>query len=155
MTKSESLWRPWFAAVGAAEALEQSLTDLRLNREATIESARSALMHVDQRREALLLLGCLGTDLTAELTDSLLRVALSDRDTVRVRNLLGRLPRKENTELVPNAVWQLLDKVDDGDAYRRMAELLHHLGLDEALRDLCARARESIDPDIREVAEAF
>ncbi|MEV5988676.1 hypothetical protein AB0L85_27320 [Streptomyces sp. NPDC052051] len=36
-----------------------------------------------------------------------------------------------------------------------MAELLDHLGLDAALRDLCVQARDSIDEEMRKVAEDF
>jgi hypothetical protein len=43
----------------------------------------------------------------------------------------------------------------DYDVYRRLAELLSHLGLHEALQELRRRAAASNDPDIREVAEDF
>jgi len=43
----------------------------------------------------------------------------------------------------------------DDEEFRRMAELLHHLGLQAELADLLAIAKESDDSDIREVAADF
>ncbi|GAA2288406.1 hypothetical protein GCM10010402_52990 [Actinomadura luteofluorescens] len=68
---------------------------------------------------------------------------------------MGRLTWSEAKEIVPPAVWRLLDDAGDGDDFRRMAELLDHLGLYEALQELCARAGVSTDDDVREVAEDF
>ncbi len=48
-----------------------------------------------------------------------------------------------------------LEATPDDDAYRRIAELFQHLGLQEPLAALCRRAAASNDPDIREVAEDF
>ncbi|MCN9241349.1 hypothetical protein NGF19_11200 [Streptomyces sp. RY43-2] len=51
---------------------------------------------------------------------------------------------------------KLPDEAAEGDDYRCMAELLDHLGLDAALRDLCVRARDdSVDEGIRKAAEDF
>jgi hypothetical protein len=36
-----------------------------------------------------------------------------------------------------------------------MAELLDHLGLRKALKQLCSKAQGSDDPDVREVADSF
>ncbi|MEV5707997.1 hypothetical protein [Actinoallomurus sp. NPDC052274] len=114
-----------------------------------------ALKTFETRDEALLLLETLGTDITEALVPPLLRAALRVRDTLLVRQLLGRLPNSAAEAAVPLAVRKLLDEAAEGDDYRRMAELLDHLGLDAALRDLCVRARDSIDEEIREVAEDF
>lgn len=158
MSESRAFLDSLSAALKIAEDLDRSLidvrADLRTNREETLADLRKALMGVE-RREAFILLGCLNTDITIELVDRLLVVALSLADTLRVRNLLGRLPDDELKKVVPNAVWRFLGSRDEGDAYRRMAELLEHLGLKEDLQDLCVRARDSIDPDIREVAEDY
>lgn len=87
--------------------------------------------------------------------DDLLGQALRVRYTLLIRNLLGRLAWSEAKEIVPPAVWRLLEIEDEADGYRRMAELLDHLGLHEALQELCARAGESLDEEVREVAEDF
>ncbi|MGW2310501.1 hypothetical protein [Actinomadura luteofluorescens] len=105
--------------------------------------------------EAILLLETLSTEQTRALIDVLLNHALRVRHTLLIRNLLGRLAWSEAKEIVPPAVWRLLDDAGDGDDFRRMAELLDHLGLYEALQELCARAGVSTDDDVREVAEDF
>jgi hypothetical protein len=51
--------------------------------------------------------------------------------------------------------WKWVEITLDYDVYRRLAELLSHLGLHEALQELRRRAAASNDPDIREVAEDF
>ncbi|WP_433253011.1 hypothetical protein [Actinomadura nitritigenes] len=138
-------------ALAAADRLNRALSPLRIDREGTQEQLRSALRRPEQAVRAILL-ETLGTAPTKALVDDLLVLALQVRHTVLIRNLLGRLPWREAKEIVPPAVRRLLDDADDSDDYRRMAELLYHLGLDEALQELCARAEDSIDPDVREVA---
>ena len=145
----------WNTAVQAVESLASMLTPLQLKREQTLVLAREGLAHVSTRREALLILGLFDEEFTEPLIDELLAVALSDRDVVRVRGLLGKLSRAEAQSTVPAAVSRLLTREEDGYAYRRMAEMLDYLGLEPALRELCDRARDSLDEDVREVAEEF
>ncbi|MFB8088498.1 hypothetical protein [Streptomyces sp. NPDC055992] len=142
-------------ALAAADRLNRALGPLRIDREGAQEQLRSALRRPEQAIRAILLLETLGTTPTKALVDDLLELALQVRHTMLIRNLLGRLPWREAKEIVPPAVRRLLDDADDSDDYRRMAELLYHLGLDEALQELCARAEDSIDPDVREVAADF
>ncbi|WP_433136878.1 hypothetical protein ACQPZ8_32755 [Actinomadura nitritigenes] len=142
-------------ALAAADRLNRALSPLRIDREGTQEQLRSALRRPEEAVRAILLLETLGTAPTKALVDDLLVVALQERRTMLIRKLLGRLPWREAKEIVPPAVRRLLDDADDSDDYRRMAELLYHLGLDEALQELCARAEDSIDPDVREVAADF
>lgn len=148
-------WQSWMDAASAAESLEGLLTPLRRDEEATLGSAKKALADFDCRREALLVVGLLDASFTVGLIGELLTVSLSDRDVVRVRNLLGRLPRSEVESIIPPAVFKLLEKEEDGYAYRRMAELLDYMGLNSALGALCMRARDSIDEEVREVAQDF
>ncbi|WP_406458102.1 hypothetical protein OG782_35245 [Streptomyces sp. NBC_00876] len=155
MSDQTNEWQNWLNAASAAEVFEQSLPELRMDRAATLSAARRALANVETRREALFIIGSLSTDFTSPLVDDLLDIALSDRDTLRVRNLLGRLPHAEAGDIIPEAVGRLLHKEDDGYAYRRMAELLHHLGLAVALQTLCEQARDHIDAEVREVDQDF
>jgi hypothetical protein len=155
VSSTEPTWEPFSHALAAADSLNRSLVLLRQDREATVRALREALKTFETRDEALLLLAALGTGITEALVSPLLRTALRVRDTLRVRQLLGRLPHSAAEAAVPPAVRKLLDEAPESDNYRRMAELLDHLGLDSALRDLCVRARESIDEEIREVAEDF
>ncbi|MGP3991652.1 hypothetical protein [Streptomyces sp. 3N207] len=148
-------WEPFSAALAAADALDRSLVPLRQDRESTSRALGEALKRLDTRDDALLLLATLDTDITEALLVPLLRAALRVRDTLTVRHLLGRLPRSTAEAAVPSAVWALLDETEDGDDYRRMAEMLDHLGLDTALRDLTVRAHESTDEEVREVAADF
>lgn len=142
-------------ALEAAGHLNRALGPLRIDRDGTKSRLRAALRQPEQEVEAILLLETLSTEQTRALIDVLLNHALRVRHTLLIRNLLGRLTWSEAKEIVPPAVWRLLDDAGDGDDFRRMAELLDHLGLYEALQELCARAGVSTDDDVREVAEDF
>jgi hypothetical protein len=119
------------------------------------EQLRTALSGGGDRREALFLMGFLELEHTRELVPELVEAALSHRDALEARRALGALDAADAAELVPPAVRTLLEEEPDDDAFRRMAELLDHLGLEQALAELCETAAASEDPDIREVAEDF
>ncbi|MGH6653974.1 MAG: hypothetical protein ACRDVE_02080 [Actinocrinis sp.] len=116
---------------------------------------RAALTSGDDRRDALFLLGLLDLDYTRDLVPELVGAALSHRDAGEARRALGALEADTAGELVPPAVRALLEAQPDDDAFRRMAELLDHLGLEDALAELCEAAAASEDPDIQEVAQDF
>ncbi len=97
----------------------------------------------------MLMLGLLETDYSAALVDRLVSASLSHRNALRVRQVLGRLPHDQAKRIVPPAVWRQLQETGDYDAYRRMAELLSHLGLRGALRQLSAQALKNSDPTSR------
>lgn len=145
----------WSAALAAARSLSVSAVGLRSNREPVLNLIRTALRGVSDRIEALTLLGYLDSDFTLEVLPELVQVALSHRDALRVRQVLGRLSYDEAESEVPPAVWSLLAITNDDDAYRRMAELLRHLGLSAALVALLAKAAVDPDPMVREVAADF
>lgn len=132
----------------AAVALEREPAELTAR-------LRAALRGAEDRHEAVYLLGLLDLGYTRDLVPELVIVALSHRDALEARRALGALDADEAGELVPPAVRRLLEEESDDDAYRRMAELLDHLGLREALAELCETAAASEDPDIQEVAEDF
>jgi hypothetical protein len=113
-----------------------------------------ALADPVQRRATLVLLALLDPEQTASVIGHIVPLAASDRDALLVRELLGRLPWHRLRQHVPPVVDMLLDEADDHD-YRRYAELLDHLGLFDALEELRARASESSDAGIREVAEEY
>jgi hypothetical protein len=127
---------------------------LQADQPATLARLRKEITGGDTRR-ALLLLHNLHPDYTVALADVLVTRALSARDTLLVRQILGRLPRSEAAEVVPPAVRAQLARTADHDAYRSLAGLLDHLGLDDALRELTETAMASADPDVREVGEEF
>jgi hypothetical protein len=115
---------------------------------------RDGLSEPEQRRPTLLLLGLLDSAHTVAVVDAVLDAGESHRDALLARELLGRLPRDVLEQRVPSLVLARLDTADD-DAYRRLAELLSHLGLRDALATLCVRAAGSDDPEIRDVADDF
>lgn len=114
-----------------------------------------ALRSGADRRDALFLLSLLDIEYTSELLPEVVRAALSHGDAGEARRVLGALDADEAAELVPPAVRAVLADEPDDDAYRRMAELLDHLGLAQALAELCEAAAASDDPDVQEVAEDF
>jgi hypothetical protein len=145
----------WQAATTASESLLIAAAELRQHRTSGLALIKSALRSVTGRARTLTILTHLGSDFTSEVVPELVEVALSHRDALRARELLGQLPYDEATRVVPPAVWAQLAETDDDDAYRRMAELLRHLGLASALQELCRRAAASEDADVREVADDF
>lgn len=146
---------PWQRALRDITALAGSASILQSDRSAALSMLADALQGVAERTAALRLLGFLDTDFTIALVDSLVPISLSHRDTLFVRQVLGRLAFDDAARTVPAAVWRQLDETDDDDAYRRLAELLRYLGLTAALQQLCVRALDSDDPAVREVCQDF
>jgi hypothetical protein len=146
---------------GLAEALRQVeellLAAAALERDPAglTRELRDALSGGVDRRDALFLLGLLDPQYTGDLVPEVVRAALSHSDAAEARRALGALDADEAAELVPPAVQAVLEAEPDDDAYRRMAELLDHLGLEDALAELCEAAAASEDPDVQEVAEDF
>lgn len=145
----------WPEAVRLARLLFHRVGALQSDYPGTLEALRSALRVPEDQPMALLILGWLETGYSEALVDELVSAALSHRNALRVREVLGRLPHDLAERVVPPAVWRQLRETGDYDAYRRMAELLLHLGLRDALTQLSAEALQSSDPDIREVGEDF
>lgn len=149
---SMELWR---RAIAESGVLLGTLAELRADRHSLLARLGGALSSREEELPALLLLGCLENDYTIELVGPVVQTCLSHRYALIARQLLGRLPFDDAVRFVPPAVWQQLDATPDDDAYRRCAELLQHLGLGDALGDLCERAQLSGDPNVREVGEDF
>lgn len=145
---------PFGQAMELAGSLYTASYALQADQAAALDRLRAELAGV-RTRQALLLLANLHPDYTVALADLLVVRALSHRDALLVRQLFGRLPRDEAADVVPAAVRHQLAATGDEDAYRRLAELLYHLGLDDALRELAEAALGSDDPAAREVGEEF
>jgi hypothetical protein len=145
----------WQRVIAEINQIAAAIPVLWSDRAATLSILERALHGTTERPYALRLLGYLDTDYTIALVDSLVAISISHSDALAVRRLLGRLAYEEATRTVPAAVWKQLDETPDDDAYRRLAELLRHLGLAAALRELCERALGSDDPEVREVGEDF
>ena len=107
-----------------------------------------------RRQWALYLLSLADADLVSELLPELVVAGFRPRDALLVREILGRLPRAALQSLLPPVIHDRLRDAED-DEFRRIAELLKHLGLSDQLADLVAVARVSDDPNIREVADDF
>jgi hypothetical protein len=137
-----------------ADALRTALARLRAHDGNLVEQLGAALTDPSRRRSALLILQQVDVPVTVSLLEPIVSAALSHRDALLARETLGRLPYRLGAARVPPVVAGLLDGSDD-DTYRRLAELLDHLGLYAALRDLCERAARSDDPNVREVGTDF
>jgi hypothetical protein len=145
----------WQAALTASDSLLVDAAAARRHRTSALAVIKSALRSATGRARALTLLTNLGSDFISEVVRELVEVALSHGYALSARELLGQLSFDEAARAVPPAVSAQLAETDDDDAYRRMAELLSHLGLASALQDLCRHAAASEDADVREVAEDF
>jgi hypothetical protein len=141
-------------AMELAGSLYTTAYALQADQPATLARLREEITRGDTRR-ALLLVHNLHADYTVALADVLVTRALSARDTLLVRQIFGRLHCHRAAEVVPPAVRAQLARTPDHDAYRSLAGLLDHLGLDDALRELAETALASDDPDIRDVGEEF
>ncbi len=145
--------KAWQRGIAAIKELAAAAAALRSDQATTLTLLKQALDSPTERVSALLLLNNIHPDFTVLLADRLVALSLSHRDALLVRQILGRLSYEQAQGVVPAAVWRQLDSTDDYDAYRRLAELLAHLGLTQSLRQLCERALASQDPDVREVGE--
>ena len=105
---------------------------------------------------AVRLVRTLPDDRVRDLVPELVQAALISRPEILVpaREALGRLDagwlslalRPEVERVLPDADWEV---------YRRLAELLRHLGQEALLARVVAAAAESDDEDVREVADDF
>jgi hypothetical protein len=145
----------WQQTLLMLRALLKAMSALQSDYPGTLELLRGAMSGSEDESTALLMLGLMETEYSEALVGQLVSASLSHGNTLRVRQILGRLPHDQAERIVPPVVWDQLKETGDYDAYRRMAELLAHLGLHAALSQLSARALMSSDPDIREVGEDF
>lgn len=154
MSESAPEQDPWRRTITAFDALRTAIFVLESDYPATLERLRGKL-HSSDRIAALYILRFMEEEYTIALVNDLVEVSLSESAMLYASETLGRLSRTELERLVPAAVWQLLESEDDADAYQRLAELLSHLGLGDALRELCQRALASDDPATTGVAEQY
>jgi hypothetical protein len=112
----------WRQATLAVNALAEATRNLSSDYPATVESLRIALRSPEYEREALLLLSFLNVDFTLAVLDLLVSTALSHREALRVRQILGRVAHNDLEAAVPPVVWEKLKTTPDYDAYRRLAE---------------------------------
>lgn len=147
----------WPRALAAAGALWQAAAGLRADYPTALEFLREALRGSQHTSSALILLRILDADYTVALIDELVALSTSHTYALAAREVLGMLSYADAAHLVPPAIWALVEQPDPypDDTYLRCAELLDHLGLTGALRELLQRARASDDPDVREVAEDY
>jgi hypothetical protein len=138
-----------------ARELIESLLQLRPSLSGSKVSAalRDALGSAE-RQWALYLLLLADADLVSELLPELLIAGLRSRDALLVRQVVGRLSRNVLQPQLSSVIRHRLPNADD-EEFRRMAELLRHLGLEAELQELVAVAKDSDDSNIREVAADF
>ena len=141
---------------GAIEDISHLKTRLAIlqSEEGFVDALRLNLGSAERRLKSLIALQLLDAKSTELLLPEVLALSLSHRDALHVRELLGRLPRPYLDEHLPPLVDELLLE-RDYDTFRRMAELLRHLGLDTSLTALLDQAQDDPDPEIREVANDF
>ena len=144
----------WDSALAAVRALSVATNRLVASVESPDELIASALQDPAQRRATLHLLLNLDPTIVLPVLDVLVPLALNDRDAVLVRQVLGRLRHADLSSRLPPSVWPHLEDGDDHD-WRRSAELLDHLGLFDALNQLCDRAMVSQDAGVQEVGKDF
>lgn len=144
---------PLDAALKAAIELHQLAA--RVEQDAGADEAlRARLADPETRRPALMLLASMPTRRSLAVAGQLLEASESHRDAVIARELLGRVRRDELERTIAPLILARLHDADD-DAFRRLAELVRHLGLDDTLAELRVRAERSENPAIREVADDF
>lgn len=143
----------WQNALEAAGALHMAVSRLAADKDTALALLADALRTGTQRRRALLLLSFLDPAYTIALADLLVELAISHRDGLLIRQILGRPRFVEVADVVPAVAWRTLDDIGDDDAYRMLADLLNHLGLYEARHRLRGRALASQDPYVHAAGE--
>lgn len=155
---SSDLYEPLVENLKRLDEYRRSNANLRGHEDEAVRTFRAALRgrELNLTATALTYLATTSTEFTVALIDDLLYMAGSDRYTIAVAELLGRLSYEDLRKLVPAAVERALevDDVDYGDWFR-MADVLNYLGLYEALRALVDKARDHIDGDVRELADSY
>jgi hypothetical protein len=146
--------KPWDELFGLTGRIVLAGNELRRDVDQSTAELRASLTG-GQQRPALVLLSVLGGSYTVALVPQVVAASLSHRDALLAREVLGRLAHRDAANVVPAAVWQVLAQYEGDDAYRRLAELLDHLGLRDTLDELCSRALASDDADVREVGEDY
>ncbi len=150
-----SLAENWSHARDAATRLVQAAHTVGTDPAGAVALLQEELGEVARRRVAMVVLGVLPTEYTVEVADLLVHASTSDRDALLVRQIFGRLPRHQVVDVVPPAVWRFVAQGADYVEYRRLAELLDYLALDDALRLLCEVALDSDDSETREVGRDY
>jgi hypothetical protein len=149
---ARSLWASLLAHT--RELIPLRAAAIRVDRNSLVDAARASLRNVHENRRGLEALAYLDPGFTLDLLEDVLDRAENHRDAGLAKLVLGRLPRATLAQPLHNAVVRRLDRADD-DQYRRLAELLSHLGLAITLQALVDRALQSADRYIREVGEDF
>jgi hypothetical protein len=127
---------------------------IRVDQNSLLDAARASLRNLYDSPTALKALMYLDPGVTLALLEDVIDRAESQRDALIARQALGRISRDTLAQPLGAAVARRLDRADD-DQYRRLAELLRHLGLADTLQALVDRALQSADSNIREVGEDF
>ena len=145
----------WREVLQATRGLAKAVSRLPRDEHRTARLAMSTLAKLDERRATLIALLSLDPAVSLDLVDRLVLIAaMSHRDALVVRQILGRLPRVQLTDPLAAVVTTRLQTADD-DEYRRLAELARHLGQEALLRDVVRSALASSDRHIREVGSDF
>jgi hypothetical protein len=141
-------------AMSAAKELVIAAADLERHPAESVSALREAFGSFRTRGLALLVLLNLDATFTLELFDEVLSASFSDRHALLARQVLGILPRQALEDDLAARLPVLL-KDHDEVVFRRLAELLQHLGLTTALGMLVLRASGSASEYIRDIAEDF
>jgi hypothetical protein len=147
----DELWRAYVEAQREAHRRRADFHDRARDRPGALRAALGVRAGPWQRACALDLLAALPEDVPA-LLDDLVDLSLSHGWALAARRAVGALPRDGLEPLLEPLVLERLDSAD-GDEYRRLAELLVHVGAWDLLGRLVDRAREAEDPGTREVAD--
>lgn len=154
MTEQSDDQKLWAALVAVERERARLRTDFYQHANARTDTLAAALAGTGwDQSAALRFLAALSDDVPA-LIDRLVELSLSHRSALAARQAIAPAWRAGRLPDLPQKVLARLDQADD-DEYRLLGELLEHLNAHDALRELLKRARNSADPDIREVAEDF
>jgi hypothetical protein len=147
--------RRWDAVV---EAMRETIAAVsKVVQAGDEEPGRIGPVVLAHEHSTLSLMGLLFLDqsVTLGLLDELVLIAAqSQRHALLARQLIGGLPHGEVEDRVPGVVRRRLAQADE-DEYRRLAELLVHLGLRDLLDELVSKALASANRYVREVGEDF
>lgn len=151
--REHNAWRVLLEAVRST--MQAAARVGNLDRTAMTALISKSLGAVETKRSGLQALLMVDPYLTLEVLDQVVAIAAqSHRDALLARQVVGRLDRDTVREQLRSIILNRLGEADD-DEYRRLAELLRHIGDASTLDELTARALASTDPKIREVGDDF
>jgi hypothetical protein len=144
----------WDAVVQAEKELMIAIAAFTRSGPEAVDILRRQLRRVGQRAATLRVILELEPEVVQQLLPELVTLAgTTHGEGILARRAIGELPQTRRGAVTDIVLGRLASA--DSDEYRRLAELLWHIGDRGTLAQVTTLAQASADPEIREVGEDF